>query len=344
LIEAVPSGQPPSLDRSFEVTPIPAGFAEASRQLDITADEVRDEPESESPGLWLPLDLDRFVSSGGATLAKQEDGSILASGDNPSPDTYTITAKTELTGVTAIRLEVLPHSSLPSGGPGRAVNGNFALTDFRLTATPRADQAAAAPVALQNPVADFSQDGYGGWPIAAAIDDDPKTGWSIDPQEGLRHVAVFETKEPAGFAGGTKLVFELKQGDRGHNIGSLRLSVTIAAPPIPLPKGYGPRRLIVRGQVPTSSGGGTLVICTAVSKGGSPMAVRNVGRHFSAQAKLASRSTLCQPVLGTATYPAPWQAWRIAIPPSPKPQPFELTVTTTLPAAQLACRGYYVPD
>jgi len=344
LLEAVPSGEPPSLDRVFEVKPIPTGFAEASQRVDVSVDKVRDEPESESPGLWIPLDPDRFVSSGGATLAKQKDGSILAGGDNPSPDIYTITANTKLTGITAIRLDVLTHSSLPSGGPGRAVNGNFVLTDFRLTATPQADKPPAAPIALQNPVADFSQDGYGGWPVAAAIDDDPKTGWSVDPQEGLQHVAVFETKEPFGFAGGTTLVFTLEQGHREHNIGRLRLSVTTTAPPIPLPKGYGPRRLIVKGQTPASAKGGTLVICTAISKSGSPMAVRNVGRHFSAQAKLASQTTRCQPVLAKATYPAPWQAWRIAIPPSPNPQPFELAITSTLQTAELACRGYYIPD
>ena len=344
LLEAVPSGQPPSLDRKFEVTPVPIGFAEASQPVDVTVDEVRDEPDSESPDLWIPLDPDRFVSSGGATLAKQEDGSILASGDNPSPDTYTITANTKLTGITAIRLEVLTHSSLPSGGPGRAVNGNFALTDFRLTVAPQTDQAAAAPVALQNPGADFSQDSYGGWPVAAAIDDDPKTGWAVDQQEGLRHVAVFETKKPAGFAGGTTFVFTLRQGDRGHSLGRLRFSVTTAAPPIPFPKRYGPRRLIVRGQAPSSSEGGTLVICTEISKSGSPMAVRNVGTKFSAQAKLANRSTLCQPVLAKATYPAPWQAWRIAIPPSSKPKPIELAITTTLQSAELKCGGYYIPD
>jgi len=87
-----------------------------------------------------------------------------------------------------------------------------------------------------------------------------------------------------------------------------------------------------------------LVICTEISKSGSPMAVRNVGTKFSAQAKLANRSTLCQPVLAKATYPAPWQAWRIAIPPSSKPKPIELAITTTLQSAELKCGGYYIPD
>ncbi len=34
-------------------------------------------------------------------LTKQADGSLLASGPNPTPETYTLTAKVKLTGVTA---------------------------------------------------------------------------------------------------------------------------------------------------------------------------------------------------------------------------------------------------
>ena len=38
--------------------------------------------------------------------------------------------QTDLTGITAIRLEALADPSLVKGGPGRATNGNFALSDF----------------------------------------------------------------------------------------------------------------------------------------------------------------------------------------------------------------------
>jgi hypothetical protein len=45
-------------------------------------------------------------------------------------------AHTEATGISAIRLEALADPSLVKGGPGRAGNGNFALSDFRLTIAP----------------------------------------------------------------------------------------------------------------------------------------------------------------------------------------------------------------
>jgi len=75
--------------------------------------------------------------------------------------------------------------------------------------------------------ADFSQESYGGWPIAAALDGDPKTGWSVDPLEGKPHLAVFEAEKPVGFPGGTMLEFVLQQGSPvDHNLGRLRLSAT----------------------------------------------------------------------------------------------------------------------
>jgi uncharacterized repeat protein (TIGR01451 family) len=83
---------------------------------------------------WTVLDPSSFISANGATLTKQGDLSILASGTNPETDTYTITAQTSLTGITGIRLEVMADASLPTDGPGRASSGNFKLTEIELTA------------------------------------------------------------------------------------------------------------------------------------------------------------------------------------------------------------------
>ena len=77
------------------------------------------------------------TSSGGATLTVQADGSVLAGGKNPSPDTYTIVAETDLERITGVRIEVLPDPSLPAGGPGRCFNGNLALAEVALDAAPR---------------------------------------------------------------------------------------------------------------------------------------------------------------------------------------------------------------
>jgi Protein of unknown function (DUF1553)/Protein of unknown function (DUF1549)/Planctomycete cytochrome C len=173
--------------------------------------------------VWLPLEATSMKSAGGATLTKQKDGSILAGGTNPATDTYTLVAQTDLKGITAFRLEALPDKSLPKQGPGRA--GNFVLSELKVTA-------AGQPIALQNADADFAQNG---WPVAAAIDGDPKTGWAVDPQYGKAHTAVFETKQDVGGDGGSTLTFVLEQNYGGqHTLGRFRISATTSPRPVRL--------------------------------------------------------------------------------------------------------------
>jgi hypothetical protein len=143
---------------------------------------------------------------------------------------YTIQASTGLKGITAVRLEVLPDDSLPSHGPGRAENGNFHLSEFKLLAAARSANAPVQQVTLQNPTADFDQEG---WTIAMALDGKPETAWGIHPAEGKRHVAVFEAKDAIGSDAGTTLTFTLEQSHgRGHVIGKLRLSATTSPHPV----------------------------------------------------------------------------------------------------------------
>jgi mono/diheme cytochrome c family protein len=185
---------------------------------------------------WTALDPATVTCAKGSTPSKQADHSICFGGPRPEIDTYTIEAHSDLQGITGVRLEVLTDASLPHQGPGRQDNGNLHLTEFHVRAAPRGKPNAGKAVALQNPSADFNQDG---WTVGLAIDGKPKTAWGIYPQVGKPHVAVFEFAEPAGFDGGTTLTFVLEQNHGGgHLIGRLRLSVTTAARPLrldPLP-------------------------------------------------------------------------------------------------------------
>jgi len=183
---------------------------------------------------WTQLDADTLTATGGAKLTKQPDGSILASGPNPSPETYTITAKTVVKKITAIRLEVLPDDSLPAKGPGRAPNGNFVLSEFKLAALAAGAAGKPKPVVLSKPVASFSQDGFG---IDKAIDNNPGTGWAISPQVGKPNTAYFEIAMPIDFAAkdAALTVTMLHQfTTKEHNIGKFRLSVTSTPPPLNL--------------------------------------------------------------------------------------------------------------
>ena len=343
LLEVVPAGEAPSLDREFEVRPIPTAFTEASQPVEVTVEKHTQKPDPVGMSIWTPLEIQEAKSEGGATIALQEDGSLLASGKTPSPDTCTVKGRTEVTRVTGILLEVLPHPSLPGNGPGRAVNGNFILNEFRVKASPQNDPSAAVSVRLRNPAADFFQTSHGGWPAAAAIDGDASTGWSIDPAEGVAHVALFETEKPVDFDGGTNFLFALDQGEREHTLGRFRISATGAKPPLPLPQGYGAESHVVKGLAPASRNGGMLVVAMKMARNDEPRAIRNVGAYFSAQGTLAGKPADFEPVLGKATYPAAWQAWRLTVEPSPRPQPFELSVTMNVPiAVERTWNGHFI--
>ena len=105
LLEVVSHGQSPSLNRKFKSEPVPVDFAEASCPLEIVVRKKGLASELKSTSPWTVLTPATAASAGGATLNVQTDGSVLAGGKNPQSDTYTITAHTKLTGITAIRLE-----------------------------------------------------------------------------------------------------------------------------------------------------------------------------------------------------------------------------------------------
>ena len=234
---------------------------------------------------------------------------------------------------------------MPGRGPGRAVNGNFSLTGLRLQAHPRGMPAQAVDVALRNPKADFSQESYGGWPVAAVLDDNPETGWSVDPEEGRPHVAQFEFEKLVGFEGGTTLLLELGQGTREHSLGRFRLSVT-AATPVPPPQRHEPPRFQVSGQAPGLPVAGLLVVTVEMSRrDGGPHEIRNVGDAYEAVGTLAGRPMAWRPVLGRKTYPSAWQAWRLPLPAAATEQPFGLTVTPRLGAdTVLKWQAYWVGE
>lgn len=350
LLEVVPAGEKPSLDRQFARQPIPTGFEEASRSLDVTVRDLNAQTEKDAK-IWTVLTPSSAVSRGGATLTIEEDGSIFASGKNPSPDVYTVTANTKLTGITGIRLEAMTDPRLPSRGPGRVFNGNFALAEFNVTALPSggSNDATAKTIRLQNPSASYAQESYGGWPVAATIDGDLKTAWSIDPREGETQTAVFETAEPVNLPEGGTLHFTLDQGYRegsaDHTIGRVRLSVTTVKPPLPRPVAKDAARFTIKAQVPASRRGGIVVIAAELKKGSEAVALRDIGTYFTGEAKLDGEPVSCQPVMGKGTYPSSWQAWRIAVGPSARTEDVELTVSASVPGGvAYGFQGHFIPN
>ena len=177
------------------------------------------------PVNWEPLDPDVFVASGGATLTKYGDTSMVASGTVADQEIYTVTSPVGLKRLAAVRLDVLKDKGLPKGGPGRAANGNLHLAEVDLRWFP-AGSKSSMKLKVFRASADFDQSG---WTSAQAIDGDPKTGWAIFPEVNKSHYIVFELEKPIDLQPGGRLAVMLKQlYPPKHLIGRFKLSVTAA--------------------------------------------------------------------------------------------------------------------
>ncbi len=192
--------------------------------------------------IWTPLVPTRAGATNGVTLARLEDGSLLASGPNPKLTSYEVTADTPLQAITGVRLEALPDPSLPRGGPGRDGYGHFRVTGVRVAIEPvnappgtpdqavpfktiKVDESAYpfAPADLLVPGRGQSSLKGGGWLINAMR----------DTERTARH-AVLAAATPFGFPGGTRMTVRIDHldGTIGQGIGRFRLSVTTAADPL----------------------------------------------------------------------------------------------------------------
>ena len=101
---------------------------------------------------------------------------------------------------------------------------------------------------------------------------------------------------------------------------------------------------LLKGRVPASRSGGTLVVSVELKQNSAAMYISGPGKSLSAKAKLAGRDIACRPVFGTHTYPSCWQSWRIAVEPSTEPRFFEMSIDSSLPAdAKLKISGHFLP-
>ena len=81
---------------------------------------------------WIVLKPDRAEAMR-AELRVLEDSSVLAGGKNVPADAYVVTTRLPDEEIKAVRLEVLPHASLPQQGPGRGEAGGYSLGEFSAT-------------------------------------------------------------------------------------------------------------------------------------------------------------------------------------------------------------------
>jgi Protein of unknown function (DUF1553)/Protein of unknown function (DUF1549) len=192
----------------------------------------------------------RFAAKGSVTSETLADGSIRVLGKPEDKESYTVTVRTRLGGITAFRIEALPDPLLPQQGPGRESSGSFVLTSFSVKEGERA-------LPLKSAVADFNEKGRA---AALAIDSHPSTGWGVtaEAEVGRAHALIAALERPLAAPASPKsapakatlartLTFTLDfQSGWPHpqaSLGRFRLSATTASRPfagLPLPEDVRP--------------------------------------------------------------------------------------------------------
>jgi hypothetical protein len=106
-----------------------------------------------------------------------------------------------------------------------------------------------------------------------------------------------------------------------------------------------PKRVLhVTGKLPACANGGTLAITAELRRGAAAEVLDNAGAYFAAQCSLGGEQVACMPVVGSHTYPLPWQAWRIAVTPSDDARDFALDITAMLPdEVAVVSSGHFIP-
>lgn len=230
----------PTPEQSKRQAELKQFMAEAQKKIDGPAEKLdlaqaaweKKWHEKLSDG-WTTL-TSAFVTStlsNGPVFKTLDDQSVLAEGGNPESDIHEVMISLKAgTTLAALRLEALPHESLPKKSSSRAEDGVFRLSEFEaeLITPPNLIEAVAATEAKdkdsKKPKADevskpkklkFAQavatSAAGTREIDKAIDGKADTGWGVEAAAGTEpQTALFVLAEPAKVSKDTDLRIRLK--------------------------------------------------------------------------------------------------------------------------------------
>ena len=225
------------------------------RRIESWADQWRSGPRPE----WVTPELSFWDTSlSGSKFLRQPNGAYLCQSYAPTNFKPEMTARFGARQLTGIRLELLPHPNLPRGGPGRSVDGTWALSEIVVLAALSGSPDKKTRLTIKRAVADRSpktsdlKPRYGNKKktkritggIDFAIDGDDKTAWTNEvdsPLSNQANVAWFEFEKPFEIPEGeeARVIVSLAQRHGGWNsddnqafaIGCYRLSLTDDAIP-----------------------------------------------------------------------------------------------------------------
>lgn len=233
--------------------PIDKAILEAKNKLGPSPSGVQGRLEwetslMESQQIWKPLVPHVVKVPNGVTAVTEIDQSILIAGENVPQAIYGVAVEVG-DALQALRLEALPHQSLPQNGPGRASNGNFVVSELLLL---HGDQLqhfdwfdkdfSEWPAELKKTIVELSdasatveqtasanQHPDKKWSAASTIDRDAKGktwGWAVLPQVGKSQELVVQMKAGPLKKGRFTIVVRQQHGNDTHTLGHFRLAET----------------------------------------------------------------------------------------------------------------------
>lgn len=181
---------------------------------------------------WTHLVSRNVTSNSKSTKFElQDDGSLLAVGKAAAKEIYTLGFDVPKAPIQYLRIEALTHSSMQRSGPGRASNGNFALSDIKVFAKTSSEKRRLSLVSAKA----THEQNSGNLSAASAIDeDDSKTGWAVDfGGIGEDQAAVFELEQVLLPESYDELEIQLVfKNNTQHSLGRFRLSSSRNASPM----------------------------------------------------------------------------------------------------------------
>ena len=193
-------------------------------QIDALEAALPDQFPVELRAAWrIPAEAE-FAATNGSAGEFLSDGSFRVGGANPERDTYTLRFTLPPQRITHLQVEAIPDDQGGKGGPGRAENGNFVLSELEMEVSATNPAAGVRQVRFAHAQADYSQAGF---PSENAIDGKLDTGWAIDGPGGTakhRH-AIFTLTKPLELSGPATATIRLVQNHgEHHTLGRFRIS------------------------------------------------------------------------------------------------------------------------
>lgn len=161
----------------------------------------------------------------GTELRVEDDARIIASGSMRRDEVYRLKFQPDWSTVSGIRLQAVPHESLPAKGPGRAPGGRFSLAQVKVTAVSKSGAAPDRVVKIVSVGSDH------GGPVDHLTDGSLHTTWSVRNPAAETNVTL-ALAPPVSIDSDTILMVEIANRE---SLGCFRLLATSSAEPASLP-------------------------------------------------------------------------------------------------------------